>query len=309
MKLTLQQLKVFATIARYGNLGLAANELCLSKGAVSQSLQELERQLATPLFDRIHPRLQLNNEGRLLQPAAEELLTRMQDIETLFSPDAEPSGQLRLGASQTIGNYLLPTLLASSKQELGLPPRVTITNTHKLCHLLANFELDLALIEGQNHHPDLVSEPWLNDEMLIVAHPDHPLARRNRLSLSQLSDETWVLREPQSGSREQFELQIQPELPRWQAGLELNTLEAVMLAVEKGLGISFISRLAVSDRLQAGRLVAFSLARRFPRQLSLIWHRQKYHSATLRRFLQFCRAQEGALPQPQVTTAESPTSR
>jgi len=180
MKLTLQQLKVFATIARYGNLGLAANELCLSKGAVSQSLQELERQLATPLFDRIHPRLQLNNEGRLLQPAAEELLTRMQDIETLFSPDAEPSGQLRLGASQTIGNYLLPTLLASSKQELGLPPRVTITNTHQLCHLLANFELDLALIEGQNHHADLVSEPWLNDEMLIVAHPDHPLARRSR---------------------------------------------------------------------------------------------------------------------------------
>ncbi len=93
------------------------------QGAVSQSLQELERQLSTPLFDRIHPRLQLNNEGRLLQPAAEELLTRMQDIENLFSPDAEPSGQLRLGASQTIGNYLLPTLLASSKQELGLPPR------------------------------------------------------------------------------------------------------------------------------------------------------------------------------------------
>ncbi|MGE6100595.1 LysR substrate-binding domain-containing protein [Aeromonas salmonicida] len=309
MKLTLQQLKVFATIARYGNLGLAANELCLSKGAVSQSLQELERQLATPLFDRIHPRLQLNNEGRLLQPAAEELLTRMQDIETLFSPDAEPSGQLRLGASQTIGNYLLPTLLASSKQELGLPPRVTITNTHQLCHLLANFELDLALIEGQNHHADLVSEPWLNDEMLIVAHPDHPLARRSRLSLSQLSDETWVLREPQSGSREQFEQQIQPGLPRWQAGLELNTLEAVMLAVEKGLGISFISRLAVSDRLQAGRLVAFSLARHFPRQLSLIWHRQKYHSATLRRFLQFCRAQEGGLPQPQATTAGAPTSR
>ena len=143
---------------------------------------------------------------------------------------------MRLGASQTIGNYLLPTLLASSQQELGLPPRVTITNTHQLCHLLANFELDLALIEGQNHHPDLVSEPWLNDEMLIVAHPDHPLARRNRLSLSQLSDETWVLREPQSGSREQFELQIQPELPRWQAGLELNTLEAVMLAVENHAG-------------------------------------------------------------------------
>ena len=291
MKLTLQQLKVFATIARYGNLGLAANELCLSKGAVSQSLQELERQLSTPLFDRIHPRLQLNNEGRLLQPAAEELLTRMQDIENLFSPDAEPSGQLRLGASQTIGNYLLPTLLASSKQELGLPPKVTINNTHLLCHALANFELDMALIEGENHHPDLLAEPWLQDEMLVVAPPGHPLANKKELSLSRLGGETWVLREAQSGSREQFIQQIQPELPRWQPGLELNTLEAVMLAVEKGLGISFISRLAVSDRLKDGRLVALPLTRRFPRQLSLIWHKQKYHSTSLRHFIHFCRAQ------------------
>lgn len=291
MKLTLQQLKVFATIARYGNLGLAANELCLSKGAVSQSLQELERQLSTPLFDRIHPRLQLNNEGRLLQPAAEELLTRMQDIENLFRPDAEPSGQLRLGASQTIGNYLLPTLLASSKQELGLPPKVTINNTHLLCHALANFELDMALIEGENHHPDLLAEPWLQDEMLVVAPPDHPLANKKELSLSRLGGETWVLREAQSGSREQFIQQIQPELPRWQPGLELNTLEAVMLAVEKGLGISFISRLAASDRLADGRLIALPLSRRFPRQLSLIWHKQKYHSTSLRHFIHFCRAQ------------------
>ncbi|MFM5226636.1 LysR substrate-binding domain-containing protein [Aeromonas veronii] len=291
MKLTLQQLKVFATIARYGNLGLAANELCLSKGAVSQSLQELERQLSTPLFDRIHPRLQLNNEGRLLQPAAEELLTRMQDIENLFSPDAEPSGQLRLGASQTIGNYLLPTLLASSKQELGLPPKVTINNTHLLCHSLANFELDMALIEGENHHPDLLAEPWLQDEMLVVAPPGHPLANKKELSLSRLGGETWVLREAQSGSREQFIQQIQPELPRWQPGLELNTLEAVMLAVEKGLGISFISRLAASDRLADGRLIALPLSRRFPRQLSLIWHKQKYHSTSLRHFIHFCRAQ------------------
>ncbi len=136
--------------------------------------------------------------------------------------------------------------------------------------------------------------------MLIVAQPA-PLAGRSRLSLAQLSDETWVLREPQSGSREQFEQQIQPELPCWQAGLELNTLEAVMLAVEKGLGISFISHLAVSDRLQAGRLVPCPDPS-LPRQLSLIWHRQKYHSATLRRFLQFCRAQEDVLPSQTSST-------
>ncbi len=115
---------------------------------------------------------------------------------------------------------------------------MTINNTHLLCHALANFELDMALIEGENHHPDLLAEPWLQDEMLVVAPPGHPLADKAELSLSRLGGETWVLREAQSGSREQFIQQIQPELPRWQAGLELNTLEAVMLAVEKGLGIS-----------------------------------------------------------------------
>ncbi|MNC29126.1 HTH-type transcriptional regulator CysL [compost metagenome] len=173
---------------------------------------------------------------------------------------------------------------------------MTIANTHLLCHSLAHFELDLALIEGENHHPDLVSEPWLEDEMLIIAQPQHPLAGQLELPLRLLAGETWVLREPQSGSREQFEQQIQPRLPRWQAGLELNTLEAVMLAVEKGLGISFISRLAVSDRLHSGRLVALTPSQTFPRQLSLVWHKQKFHSAALRRFLAFCRAQ--TLPAP-----------
>ncbi|WP_293931159.1 LysR substrate-binding domain-containing protein [Iodobacter sp.] len=293
MKLTLQQLKTFAAIARYGNLGMAANELCLSKGAVSQSLQELERQLATPLFDRVHPRLQLNAEGKLLQPVAEELLARVLDIETMFASDSEPVGQLRLGATQTIGNYLLPILLARSEQTTT--PRISIANTHILSHALAHFELDLALIEGENHHSDLIVDPWLQDEMCIVAAATHPLANQAELAISALSGETWVLREPQSGNREQFEQLIQPQLSTSRIGLELNTLEAVMLAVEQGLGITFISKLAAQDRINNGRLVCLAMQQHFPRQLYLAWHRQKYHSAALRRFIQFCRDQAGMI--------------
>jgi DNA-binding transcriptional LysR family regulator len=255
-------------------------------------LQELERQLATPLFDRVHPRLQLNAEGKLLQPVAEELLARVQDIETMFASDSEPVGQLRLGATQTIGNYLLPILLARSEQ--ATTPRISIANTHILSHALAHFELDLALIEGENHHPDLIADPWLQDEMCIVAAATHPLAKQAELAISALSSETWVLREPMSGNREQFEQLIQPQLSSSsRIGLELNTLEAVMLAVEQGLGISFISKLAAQDRIDNGRLVCLAMQQRFPRQLYLAWHRQKYHSAALRRFIQFCRDQAG----------------
>jgi DNA-binding transcriptional LysR family regulator len=90
-----------------------------------------------------------------------------------------------------------------------------------------------------------------------------------------------------SGNREQFEQLIQPQLSNSRIGLELNTMEAVMLAVEQGLGITFISKLAVKDRLSSGRLVCLPIQQRFPRQLYLAWHKQKYHSAALRRFIQF----------------------
>ncbi|ENY71892.1 LysR family transcriptional regulator [Aeromonas diversa CDC 2478-85] len=290
MNITLKQLRSFCAVARHGNLGAAAEALFLSRGAISQALQELERQLGTPLFDRVHPRLQLNSEGRLLHPLAEDLLARLHDIEGLFGQEGSEAGLLRLGASQTIGNYLLPTLIAPLHHEAGRL-EVVITNSHNLCQLLANFELDLALIEGECLHDELVTEPWLEDEMVVIAPPAHPLATRRGLDITALNGERWVLRESYSGSRERFDLQIRPHLERLDQGLELNTLEAVMLSVERGLGLSFISELAARDRLHSGRLVRIDLSQRFPRRLTLVWHRQKYLSRAMQRFIAFCQAQ------------------
>ncbi|MFP2769803.1 LysR substrate-binding domain-containing protein [Oceanisphaera sp. KMM 10153] len=283
--ISLKQLQVFTSIARHGNLGLAAEELFLSKGALSQALAELERRLGHPLFDRVHPHLKLNAQGQQLQPLAEEVLSRVTDIEHLFDESGEPSGILRLGASQTIGNYLLPQLLA---QQPGLQARVSITNTHNLCGMLARFELDMALIEGENYHPALVTQDWLSDEMLIVAHPDHPLTSKRKLSLTQLEHHDWVLREPRSGNREQFDRELLPRLGSLGNILELNTLESVMLAVEQALGLAFVSRRAAKDRLAGGRLAVIDVNIHLSRTLRLAWHKQKYHSALLRRFISFC---------------------
>lgn len=287
--ISLKQLQVFSSIARHGNLGLAAEELFLSKGALSQALAELERQLGQPVFDRVHPRLKLNDQGRQLQPLAEEILSRITDIEHLFDEQGAPSGTLRLGASQTIGNYLLPKLLA---QQPELQAKVCITNTHNLCDMLLRFELDMALIEGENFHPALITQDWLADEMLVVAHSDHPLADKKTLSLAQLAHHDWVLREPQSGNREQFDRELAPQIGALGQRLELNTLESVMLAVEQGLGLAFVSRRAVNDRLLSGRLVIINVNTHLSRILKLVWHKQKYHSALLRRFIALCQQQE-----------------
>ncbi|ODC04074.1 LysR family transcriptional regulator [Terasakiispira papahanaumokuakeensis] len=301
--LSLKQLAVFASVARHGHLGGAASDLFLSKGAVSQALAELERRLGTPLFDRVHPRLKLNDQGRQLQPMAEALLSQAWDIEHLFDTGGEPTGALHVGASQTIGNYLLPVLLGYLPQ---VQAKVQITNTHHLCDMLMRFELDLALIEGESHHPDLVMTPWLMDEMVVVAPPDHPLALQtaqtgDALDVAMLNDCHWVIREPYSGSREQFDHWIAPELTAIGPTMELNTLEAVMTSVVHGLGLTFISRLAIHDRLALGHLVVLPLTHRYPRQLSLIWHKQKYHGALLRRFVAFCQQQATLLSTADVS--------
>ncbi|MGO1246856.1 MAG: LysR substrate-binding domain-containing protein [Oceanisphaera sp.] len=287
--ISLKQLQAFASIAHHGNLGVAAEELFLSKGAVSQALAELERQLGHPVFDRVHPRLKLNEQGRQLQPLAEEVLSRITDIEHLFDEQGAPSGSLRLGASQTIGNYLLPKLLARQPE---LQAKVQITNTHNLCAMLLRFELDIALIEGENFHPDLVTQHWLTDEMLIIAHPTHPLAGQQALSLPQLQQHNWVVREPLSGNREQFERDIAPHIGDLGQLLELNTLESVIQAVEQGLGLALVSKRAVSDRLTYHRLVSLNVNAHLSRTLKLVWHKQKYHSALLRRFITLCQQHE-----------------
>ena len=279
---SIRQLRAFAAVARNGNLGAAAEEIALSKGAVSQALGELERQLGTPLFDRIHPRLQLNEQGRQLQPLAEAVLDRVAHIDHLFDEGGEVTGSLRIGASQTIGNYLLPRLLAGIP---GLDTRVTVANTHDLCEKVAHFELDLALIEGENHHPDLVTTPWCEDEMLLITAPSHPLASVPCISMGMLTGHDWIVREDHSGSRAQFDRDIAPYITASGRVMEINAIEALILAVEAGLGLALVSRQAVEGRLARGELCQLSTNKRFTRTLSLVWHRQKYQGALMTRFI------------------------
>ncbi len=294
MNISFRQLKAFAAVARLGNLGAAADQLCLTRGAISQALKELETQLGTPLFDRAHPHLLLNSEGALLLPLADEMLTRLDDIGALFGNGNDSAGKalLRIGASQTIGNYLLPSLLAQLGPQWQLS--VFIANSQQLASRLLAFELDLALIEGEVTHPQLHSEAWQQDEMILVASPAHPLALSvtalgQVLSASDLAGQYWVLREPASGSREQFDKYLRPQLPNPGTVLELNTLEAVLNTVQQGLGLTLVSELAARDRLASGALVMLPFNQPMPRQLHLCWHRDKYLSAASQRFIQFCR--------------------
>ncbi len=305
MRLTLRQLQIFHAIVQQGSTSAAAASVPLSQSATSAALNELERLLGAPLFDRVGKRLVLNDSGRTLLPAALAVLDGARGIETTFGlAGAGTSADLRLFASTTIGNYLLPRELSRYRES---HPRarfdLSIGNTRDVVTAVRDFAADLGFIEGPCHEPDVTVLPWLEDELVIVAAAKHPLVRavnRKRLGPEQLMATTWLLREQGSGTREAVEQALLPYLPNIHSTLTLGSSEAIKNAAAEGLGISCLSLAVVQDLVRARRLTVLStslppLRRRF----SLIHHRNKVLSPSLRGFVAFCeRARGGANGEP-----------
>ena len=285
--MTLKQLRVFLAVARYQNLGQAAEALFLTKGAVSQALQELERHLGVRLFDRVHPHLRLNHEGAQLWPLADEMLQRGEAIERLFQ--AGGACFLNVGASKTIGNYLLPQLLHDFERRYGWLPRAQIANTGRLLELAEAYALDVVLLEGEQHRPQMAAEEWLQDEMAVVACRGHALADGAAHAPAELAGQRWILREPNSGTRAYFEHTLGALIAPYSVALSLSSTEAVLGTVERGLGITFASRLIAELPGFSSRFSIIRLTQSFSRTFSLCWHKAKYHSASMDSFISFCR--------------------
>ncbi len=291
MRISLRQLQIFCVVAEAGTTASAAAALSVSQSATSAAINELERLLDLPVFDRVGKRLKLNDNGRALVPQALALLDGAQTIERWALDRESQVGTLRIGASTTIGNYLLPELLAGFRERLpesarrGLNLKITIANSAAIAAQVAGFELDVGLIEGPCHEPALTVQPWREDELLVVMAPTDPMApkgpllprrRRTKISLQTLKDATWLLRETGSGTREIIDQLLIPHLQRLRAGMEFGTSEAIKRAVACGLGISCLSRCVVEDLLESGALVAPATELpRLSRRFHILVHERK----------------------------------
>jgi DNA-binding transcriptional LysR family regulator len=305
LRLSLRQLQIFRVVAESGSTVAAAAAISLSQSATSAALNELERLLELQLFDRVGKRLQLNDNGRALLPQALALLDGAGWIERWALDHESQIGTLRIGASTTIGNYLLPSILAGFRDTLPEPARqswkvqVAIANTARITEQLAAFELDLGLIEGPCHSAELTVQPWLEDELVVVtaAHdPIVPPARKRPISLEALRKATWLLREPGSGTHEIINQLLIPHLHRLRPGIEFGNPEAIKRAAASGLGITCLSRCVVADLLESGELVAPPtelphLTRRF----YLVMHGQKKRTRGLDLLIRYL---EGVKVQP-----------
>lgn len=282
MRITLRQLEVFLAIARSESTTRASKELSLSQSAVSAALHELELQLNTQLFERIGKRLLLNENARLLFPRAQAMLDQAQELEQLFS---RGKSRLAIGASTTIGNYLLPPVI-SRYHDVCPETNLTlkIANTAEIVSAVASLEVDAGFIEGPCHCPELEVIPWCKDELVIVVGNNHPLAGRFKLSTSDIAHGDWILREAGSGSREVIDQLLLPHLGSLNLVMEMGNSEAIRSMLLHHSHISCLPLSVVTGELQRGQLYRLSHPPFF-RQLYIIRHQQKHLSAGLQTLL------------------------
>lgn len=289
MKYSLRQIEVFLATAHYENITRAADSLAMSQSAASAALKELEQHFDVQLFDRAGKRLQLNELGKALRPQAQELLERAQALEHAFLQQIQV-GDLKVGATLTIGNYLAVGVMARFMTlNPGAKVALEVANTEVIARKVAKFELDLGLVEGELQHPALDIQPWRDDELVVFCSPRHPFADGRMLEDKELLQAKWIVRESGSGTRQTFDRAMHGLLPQLQIALELQHTEAIKRAVEADLGIGCLSRVTLVEAFRRGSLVELHLPHRdFRRKFYFILHREKYRSEGIRRWLALC---------------------
>jgi DNA-binding transcriptional LysR family regulator len=269
MNITLKQLSVFTTTARLSGITKAAQALAMTQSAASQSLKELENILGHPLFTRFGRKLVINDHGQALLSKATQMLALQTQIQQPST--AELQGELKVAASVTIGSYVMPPLLA---QFIALNPQVepklVIINSEQVTDMLMAGQAHIGLIEAPISHQSLHLSPWRTDQLAIFCASDHRLAKQKKLSLQEMSQQRWILREHGSGTRSVFVNAMQQQGGVINHSMDLARQEAIKQAVKANLGLGVLSVLSIQQELSFGIFKLLATPLNLNRQLSII---------------------------------------
>ena len=257
---TLEQLRTFLAVARQQSMSRAAESLFLTQGAVSQQVANLEAALGLRLLERRGRRVWLTEAGKSIAIAC-EAVTRSVDgvIESARQLAFLEAGSLHIGASPTAAAHYLPRLLSVfTSLHTGVQIRVVTQNTPAVAAQVASGALDCAIVEGETAEPELVEHRLAEDEVLVVAARDHPLAVMARVDLEELVKHRYLGREP-GAAMESIAIEILGRHYATVQRIELGHLDAVRGAVVAGLGFAILPRVAVQREVRDGDLVALSI--------------------------------------------------
>ncbi len=297
------RLQVFVTVVERENFSRAAEELHMTQPAVSQYIQSLERDMGIRLLERSNKYVHLNKAGKIVYHHAKEILnlyTKMQYFVDDLTKKA--SGRLPIGASYTFGEYVLPYIIADMHEQYPLiQPAISIGNTKDILALVKSHQVEVGIVEGEFIDDQFIVEPFATDSMVVFTSIKHHLATGQAQVINKkLSEETWIVREDGSGTREAtnkmfHELGIRPKNT-----LEFGSTQLIKEAVEAGVGISMLSKWAIRKEVKMGTLNILNIdGLPFTRQFSIITQ-TPFQTKALEVFLQLLKDNTKILEVPEA---------
>jgi DNA-binding transcriptional LysR family regulator len=290
--LTLHQLRTFRAVADQLSFSAAAQELSISQPSVSYQVKELETALGLPLLDRLGKRVRLTEAGQVLYEYASRTLALLDEAALAMQQmRGIERGTLRVGASTTVGIYVVPLALGAYKRRHpNLAVKLEIGSRDALQDRVKQSALDVAVLSGPVVDPGLVSTPFMEDELVMVVPAGHPLAGRAGLTLRDFADESFLMREVGSGTRLAVEMLARRAGVTLQVGMELGSNGAIKHAVEAGLGVAVLSRHAIALERQGGGLLVVEIEG-FPirRPWAIVHLRRRQLPAAVEQFIELLR--------------------
>lgn len=290
--LKLENLKMFCLVVDEGSISQAARLSFLSQPAVTRQIHQLENYYNTLLFDREEGRLRVTEAGKLLYPFAKAIVNDFNHSkEVIQQSTGKYNANLIVGASLTIGEYLLPSLLGRfKKQQPEIKVTLTIKNTPRVLEDLSNDVIDLALVEGLVENTDFIVDKFAEDELILVCPSDHTWKDRKEIQLEELGNERMIWRESISGTRLIVENMLREHgvLEKIESYMEIGSTQAIKSAVEAGLGISILPRLTVARELEQGFLREVDIYRiNMARNLWLVRKNKRFNKIGVSKFVDF----------------------
>jgi DNA-binding transcriptional LysR family regulator len=287
-----RRLQVFHAVAKQLSFTKAADVLFMTQPAVTFQIKQLEEHFNTRLFDRGHGRIALTPAGEVVLGYAERILGLSSELDVRLSElSGEIGGSLIVGASTTIAEFLLPTILGEFKSTYpSVRARLVVGNSESIENRLIEHTIDIGFIESLSHEPSLECDVCCDDELVVICHPRFPLARHKELTPQKLLEHPYISREPGSGTREFTESYLRGSgivLEQMNVVMELGSPIALNSVVETGLGFAIASRASITKEQRLGDLVAIPLKPRLIRTLSMVYLKEKFRSRLVATFVEF----------------------
>ena len=286
-------LKVFITVANTKNFSKAAKVLNLTQPAISCQIQTLEQYYQTMLFDRVNRHVKLTESGELLLEYALSMNDLQAELERKMQQlTGQVKGNLTIGASRTVGEYIMPYIVSAFKKEYpDVDIALEIYNTRQVENNIMNNTIDVGLVESDISNKKLFYQDFLDDELVLIVSSNHRWASEETISLLELKDEPFIIREAGSGSRLVFEqalLDSDFDIENLNIIMEIGNITAIKTIVASGLGVSVVSKWAAEDMVNSGEICILRIKEfTIHRKLSIILNNDFFESEACSKFVRF----------------------